>query len=150
MVVGRYCSIGADVEIMPGGGHHTNWVTTFPIRARFGLPGAFDDGHPTSKGDVTIGHDVWIGRGARILSGVTVGNGAVIGAYSVVTKDVAPYTIVAGAPAVVIRQRFSPATVEALQALAWWNWPTERVIENVDLLCGEDLGWISGQSSNDA
>ena len=48
---------------------------------------------------VTIGHDVWIGHGAILLPGVSVGLGGAIGAGAVVTKDVAPYTIVAGNPA---------------------------------------------------
>ena len=60
------------------------------------MDGAFDDGHPWSKGDVVIGNDVWIGKDALILSGVTVGDGAVIGARSVVAKDVEPYAIVVG------------------------------------------------------
>lgn len=52
---------------------------------------------------VTIGHDVWIGGGTVILPGVTVGDCSVIGAGSVVTRDVAPFTVVAGNPARVIR-----------------------------------------------
>ena len=71
---------------------------------------------------VTVGHDVWIGRGAIVLPGRSIGNGAIVGAGSVVTKDVAPYTIVAGNPARVIRRRFSEAVAERLDRLAWWDW----------------------------
>ena len=71
---------------------------------------------------VTIGHDVWIGRGAIVLPGRTIGNGAVVGAGAVVTRDVAPFTIVAGNPAEPIRQRFAPETAERLDRLAWWHW----------------------------
>jgi phosphonate metabolism protein (transferase hexapeptide repeat family) len=71
---------------------------------------------------VTIGHDVWIGHGATLLPGVTIGNGAAIGAGAVVSKDVAPYTIVGGVPARVIRERFSPQIGARLDALAWWDW----------------------------
>lgn len=75
--IGSFCSIADRVEFMVGGNHRLDWVTTYPFRVKLGLPGALRDGHPATKGDITIGHDVWIGRGARILSGVTVGNGAV-------------------------------------------------------------------------
>lgn len=57
-----------------------------------------------SKGDVTIGDNVWIGDKATILPGVTIGDGAVIGANSVVTKDVPAYSIVAGNPAKVVKR----------------------------------------------
>lgn len=77
-----------------------------------------------------IGHDVWLGHGALILPGRTVGVGAVVGAGAVVTKDVAPYTIVAGNPATVIRPRYEHAgTGEAMQALAWWDWPHEKIAQ---------------------
>ncbi|RAP42055.1 chloramphenicol acetyltransferase [Rhodovulum viride] len=69
-----------------------------------------------------IGHDTWIGHGAIVRPEVTVGDGAVVGAGAVVTRDVAPYTVVAGVPAVPIRDRFAPAIARRLQALAWWDW----------------------------
>ena len=76
---------------------------------------------------VTIGHDVWIGHGVTILPGVTIGDGAVIGSGAVVTKDVAPYLIVAGVPAKPIRQRFPAPVAERLQRLAWWDWSHARL-----------------------
>jgi len=76
---------------------------------------------------VRIGHDVWIGHGAIIRPEVTVGCGAVIGAGAVVTRDVAPYSIVAGVPAKPIRDRFPHAVAEALQRLAWWDWTHETL-----------------------
>ena len=96
--VGSFTSIAAGVVLMDGGNHRTDWVTTFPLRSRLGLPGAGDGGEAYDKGDIDIGHDVWIGREARVLSGVTIGHGAVVAGYSVVTKDVPPYAIVAGNP----------------------------------------------------
>ncbi|MFW8596934.1 DapH/DapD/GlmU-related protein [Enterococcus innesii] len=69
-----------------------------------------------------IGNDVWIGHGAVIQSGLTVGDGAVIASNAVVTKDVPPYAIVGGVPAKVIKYRFDPETITALQEIAWWNW----------------------------
>ena len=69
--------ISAGVELIPGGNHRLDWVSTYPFRVRCGLDGAGRDGHLTSRGDIGIGNDVWIGRGALILSGVSIGDGAV-------------------------------------------------------------------------
>jgi acetyltransferase-like isoleucine patch superfamily enzyme len=137
--IGRYCSIAAEVAIMPGGNHLTSWVSMYPFRIRCGLDGAGRDGHPASKGDVVIGSDVWIGSGALILSGVTVGDGAVIAARSVVTKPVPPYAIAAGNPARVVAQRFSEEEREQLLRIRWWDWPEEVVLAHVDELNGSDI-----------
>ncbi|HTA36943.1 MAG TPA: CatB-related O-acetyltransferase [Solirubrobacteraceae bacterium] len=137
--IGAFCSIGPDVVLMDGGDHRTDWVSTFPFRAALGLPGAYQDGHPRSRGDIEIGNDVWIGRGARVRSGVRVADGAVIGAYALVTHDVRPYAIVAGVPAREIRRRFSDEQIEALLAIAWWNWPTEQVLRSVPQLCSDEI-----------
>ena len=108
LTVGGRSVIGGDVEVMLGGNHRADWVSTFAIREVFDLPGAYRDGNPWSKGDVRLGSDVVIGRGARILSGLTIGDGAVVLPYSVVTRDVSPGQVVAGHPAAVIGSR-SPA-----------------------------------------
>ncbi len=70
-----------------------------------------------------IGHDTWLGHGAVIRPEVRIGDGAVVASMAVVTKDVAPYTVVAGIPAKPIKQRFSPDIAQRLIALAWWDWP---------------------------
>lgn len=80
---------------------------------------------------VRIGNDVWIGHGAIVLPGVTIGDGAVIAAGAIVTKDVAPYTIVGGVPAKTIRLRFSPLVARQLQQIAWWDWPLALIIERL-------------------
>jgi len=69
-----------------------------------------------------IGHDTWIGAGAMIKPEVTLGDGAVVAAGAVVTKDVAPYTIVAGTPATPLRERQPRDIADRLIALAWWDW----------------------------
>lgn len=137
--VGRYCAIADGTEFLVGANHRADWVTAYPLRVVLGLPGALEDGHPATKGDITIGNDVWIGTDALILSGVTVGDGAMIGAAAVVTKDVRPYAIVAGNPAREVRRRFPDDTVEALRRIAWWDWPDELVRERVGELNDPDV-----------
>ena len=136
--IGAYCSFARGCQVFLGGEHRTDWVTTYPFSAldrRF----ASISGHPRTRGDVTIGNDVWMGREAMVMSGVTIGDGAVIGARAVVTRDVPPYGIVAGNPATLVRHRFAPEVVERLLAIAWWRWPAERVERAVPLLLNTDI-----------
>ena len=129
--VGKFVSIANNVRI--NASNHPSWRTSqhhFQYRAsKYGMgedDEAFFDWRRANS--CRIGHDVWLGHGALILPGRTVGVGAVVGAGAVVTKDVAPYTIVAGNPATVIRPRYEHAgTGEAMQALAWWDWPHEKI-----------------------
>ena len=74
-----------------------------------------------------IGPDTWLGHGAIIKPEVTIGAGAIVAAGAVVTRDVAPYMIVAGVPATALRARFSPRVADRMQALAWWDWPHDRL-----------------------
>jgi phosphonate metabolism protein (transferase hexapeptide repeat family) len=129
--IGKFVSIAAAVRINPG--NHPTWRATqhhltyrsasYDMGVDDAAFFAWRKAHP-----VTIGHDVWIGHGAIIMAGRDVGTGSVIGAGAVVTKDVAPYTIVAGIPAKPIKRRCSPEVAAALQALAWWDWPRDRLM----------------------
>jgi len=76
-----------------------------------------------------LGADCWIGHGAIIKPDVEVGIGAIVASGAVVTKDVAPFAIVAGVPARVVRLRFAPKVIERLLALAWWDWDHARLRE---------------------
>lgn len=120
--VGSFCSIAAGVAI-GGGAHDIDAVSTSPVfnkgRNVFGCNLGNVEFSPFKV--TTIGNDVWIGNRALVLQGVTVGDGAIIGAGSVVTKDVEPYTIVAGNPAKAIRRRFDDETAEKLLKLKWWD-----------------------------
>jgi len=137
--VGAYCSIAAGVQFLVGGNHRTDWVSTYPFRVLFGLPGAWEDGHPRPERDIEIGNDVWIGTEAMVLPGTRIGDGAVVGARAVVSGQVRPYAIVAGVPAKEIRRRFTDRQVEELLAVRWWDWPEERVLASVPLLSNGDV-----------
>jgi len=132
--IGSFCSIGPEVDIITGGIHPVQWVSLYPFRIKWGMDGAYEDGMPTSNGDVEIGSDVWIGTGALILSGVSIGHGAVIAARAVVSRNVPPYAIAAGVPARVVRYRHTQEQIRRLLEIAWWNWPDERIREAVPLL----------------
>jgi len=137
--IGSFCSIAKGVTIMTGGNHRTDWVTTFPLATILGLEPSIEAGHPATRGDVHIGDDVWVGRGTPILSGVHIGTGAVVAARAVVSRDVEPYTIVAGNPAKAIRTRFSDEQITALLEIRWWDWPDSHIHEAASRLCSSDI-----------
>jgi acetyltransferase-like isoleucine patch superfamily enzyme len=137
--VGAFCSFAIGVELIPGGGHRMDWISTYPFRVRWGMEGALRDGHPPPTRGIVIGNDVWCGKGALILDGVTIGDGAVIGAGAIVTRDVRPYAFAGGSPAREIRRRFSDEQVDGLLRVAWWNWPDDVIRERVPQLCDGDV-----------
>jgi acetyltransferase-like isoleucine patch superfamily enzyme len=136
--IGRYCSFASGVEILLGGEHRVDWITTYPFNVFF-REGSGITGQSRSKGDIVIGNDVWVGKDALILSGVSIGDGAVIGARSVVTGNVEPYSIVAGNPARHKKYRFSKNVIRELLSIAWWDWPLEKTKEAFPLLLSANL-----------
>ncbi|WP_421868358.1 CatB-related O-acetyltransferase [Pararhizobium sp.] len=141
--IGRYCALAQGVAfIMNGANHAMQGFSTYP----FGIfPGAWRDGFDPAayasgyRGDTTVGNDVWIGTKATILPGVTIGDGAIIGAHAVVASDVPPYSVVAGNPGRVMKQRFSDDVVKRLSAIAWWNWPVDKVTRHIAAITGADI-----------
>lgn len=137
--IGKFCSIAADASfVLNGGNHFADRLSSYPFPI-FGCWGEPDPGPWPNKGGITIGHDVWIGWDAVIMPGVSIGHGAIIAAKSVVTRDVAPYTIVGGNPGQVIRKRLPEADIERLLALGWWDWPLEAIRAASDALMKADI-----------
>ena len=139
--IGKFCAIASGVEfILNGGNHLVEGISSYPFSIfGNGWEGAMEGRAFPNRGDIRVGNDVWLGYRSVILAGVTIGDGAIVGAYSVVTKDVPPYTIVAGNPAREIRRRFSEAEIERLLELQWWDWPAEKISANAHLLTGNSI-----------
>ncbi|MEQ6204917.1 CatB-related O-acetyltransferase [Sulfitobacter sp. HNIBRBA2951] len=134
--IGRYCSFGEDIQIGRQD-HPLTWASTSPafylhdnlFSLKGGFEGSeeyhsyrFENGEAPTKVQVTnIGNDVWIGHGAMIKAGVTIGDGAIVAANSVVTKDVPPYAVVAGNPAVIKKYRLNPLLISPMLRSKWWQ-----------------------------
>ena len=144
LIIGKFCQIGAGVEfVMNGANHQMNAVSTYP----FYIFGSWDQSAPSKedlplKGDTVVGNDVWIGQNVTILPGVHIGDGAIIGLNSVVTRDVPPYTIVAGNPAKTVRKRFDDELIDLLLKLKWWDKSVEEINALIPLLSCSDLAKV--------
>jgi len=141
LIIGKFCSIASGVKfVMNGGNHDPDLISTYPFKV-------FDNGWEkgdlgtVNKGDIKIGNDVWIGFEALIMSGVEIGDGAVISARAVVTKNIPPYEIWGGNPAMRFKKkgcRFDKKTVKELLKIQWWNWDYEKIFRNTDIICSGD------------
>ena len=137
---GAFCSVAENVRAYLGGHHRMDYVTTYPFGTL--MPNVWGKeryGHPPFKGDIVIGSDVWIGDNVSIMPNVVIGHGACIGCGSIVTKDVEPYSVVAGNPAKLIRYRFEREIIEELLDIAWWDLDQAVIKELVPFLMNEDV-----------
>ena len=139
--VGSFCSMGDEVKV--GLGIHTlDKLSTCPIfTEKYNGTGSswVDTNSAEPFKQVVVGNDVWIGERVMIMGGATIGDGSVIGAGAIVTKDVPPYTIVAGVPAKPIRKRFSEDIITRLEELKWWDMPEDKLKENIALFQKENV-----------
>jgi acetyltransferase-like isoleucine patch superfamily enzyme len=131
--LGKYNSIGRDCNFFLHANHRADWITTTsqlwgPVTPEIAEM-HMNMGHPTCKGNINVGNDVWIGAKSTIMSGVTIGDGAIIGSTATVAKDVPPYAIVVGNPAKVVKYRFTPAQIDGLLQIQWWDWEEEKIKE---------------------
>lgn len=142
--IGKFCNIASHACLNPG--NHPLWRASlhhFTYRSRsYDL--SLEDDHDFFRWRrahrVVLGHDVWIGHGAVVLPGVKIGTGAAVGAGAVVTRDVEPYTVIAGVPAEPIRRRFDQETIDAMMRIEWWNWSHEELKARLD-----DFRRLSGE-----
>jgi phosphonate metabolism protein (transferase hexapeptide repeat family) len=129
--IGKFANIAAFTRINPSEHpYHRASLHHFMYRSSYYWPEEKDEATVFDwrrSRPVHVGHDTWIGHNAVIMKGVTIGNGAVVGSKSVVTKDVQPYTVVAGNPARVIKLRYAEGIAQRMQALAWWDWNHEVI-----------------------
>ena len=141
LTVGNFCSIAENLNVFLGGNHRMDWVTTYPFgHINQHIFNKFDGrGHPSSKGNVVIGNDVWIGANVTIMSGITIGDGAVIANSSHVIKNVEPYSLVGGNPAKLIRYRFTKEQIDKLLKIKWWDWEDEKINKYAPLLCSTNI-----------
>lgn len=142
LIIGKFCAIARGVKfIMNGANHKLSGISTFPFQI-FG--NGWEKVMPTLdelpyKGDTVVGNDVWIGYEALIMPGVKIGNGAIVSARAVVASDVPAYTVVGGNPAKPIKHRFAPDVIETLEAIAWWDWPVEKITQHLHLIVAGDV-----------
>ncbi len=138
LIIGKFCSIACGAKFIFTSANHTlKSLSTYPFPIFFEEWGLEKKNVSTAwdnRGDILIGNDVWIGYEAVIMSGVSIGDGAIIGTRAVVTKDVPPYTIVGGVPAKKIRMRYDDEKIEKLTQLKWWDWPAEKIRENLSFI----------------
>lgn len=122
--IGSFCSIGNDV-VIGHGEHPQSFLSSSPYLYLDYLRWKSEDTPVHNEylipDPIVIGNDVWIGDGAFIKNGVRIGDGAIIGAHSFVTKDIPPYAVAVGAPAHILRYRFSESIIERLLATRWWE-----------------------------
>lgn len=141
--LGKYNSIGRDCNFFLHANHRVDWITTSsqlhgPVTPEIAEM-HMEMGHPTCKGDIKIGNDVWIGATSTIMSGVTIGDGAVVGAGSTITKDIPPFAIVAGNPGRIVKYRFTKEQIEKLLQISWWDWEEFKIRENAMLMWSSNI-----------
>ena len=143
LIIGKFCQIASGAKFIMGpANHRISSVTTYPFSVFGGRWSEQTPPHLSQlpfKGDIVVGNDVWIGRESVIMPGVKIGDGSIIGAYAVVTRDVPPYCVVGGNPARFIKKRFRDELIQSLLELKWWDFPEEKLVEFLPLLCDPDL-----------
>ncbi len=141
LIIGKFCMIASGVTfIMNGANHLTDAITSYPF-AIFGddWTNAMEGKSYPIKGDTIIGNDVWIGHHVTVMPGIKIGDGAIIGTNSMVTKNVAPYSVVGGNPAKEIKKRYTENQIAKLLEIKWWDWPIEKITKNVKFLTGNNI-----------
>ena len=156
LIIGKFVQIAHGVRFITSSANHKmSGFSTYPFNTFMMTPqttseditAMFEDAQ--NRGDTVVGNDVWIGMNVVLMPGVKIGDGAIIGANSVVTKNVEPYTVVGGNPATIIKKRFDEQTIDTLLNIKWWDWSIEKIEKNIDVITGNDLDALIGLQTND-
>lgn len=143
LTIGKFCMLASGTKFIMGPANHRLCsVTAYPFAVFGGIWAERTPPHLSQlphKGDTVVGSDVWIGRESVIMPGVHIGDGAIIAAYSVVTKDIPPYTLWGGNPARFIKDRFDQELTALLLRFRWWDLDPRSLAEVLPLLCDPDL-----------
>ena len=141
LTIGSFTSI-ASAHFILGGGHNTEFVSTYPFFCNPQFPSARHPGspdYPVSKGNIDVGNDVWIASDVTVLSGVHIADGSVIGAGSVVAKSTKPYSVNVGVPCRQVSTRFTSEIIAKLCTLKWWELDDADISKISNLLCSRDI-----------
>ena len=132
IIIGKYCAIANGCKIIT-----LNHDYNFPAIQGTFYNNHFNKKHPgeiknppnteRTKGDVIIGNDVWIGEDVFISSGIKIGDGCCIGAKSVVSRDLPPYSICVGIPCKPVKKRYNQVIIDFLLNLKWWDWDENKI-----------------------
>ncbi|WP_051286657.1 CatB-related O-acetyltransferase [Megalodesulfovibrio gigas] len=129
--IGAFTCIGPRFYAHTRENHRITIPSAYPFQLILGMDLPFPYTRDPRGDGINIGSDVWIGSHVKVAEGVCIGHGAVVGTYSLVTRDVEPYGIYVGVPARLLRFRFSESVIADLLDIAWWQWPLERILQNV-------------------
>lgn len=146
--VGAFCSFGPGTAVTEN--HAVDYITIHPMiycdkkknsvknnyedyeKASWYFTGVHPRGIARNLKKIHVGNDVWLGRNVLITNSANIGNGVIAGAGAVITKDVPDYAVVVGVPARIIRFRYTPEEIDALNKIAWWEWSDEEIRERFD------------------
>ncbi|WP_424968747.1 CatB-related O-acetyltransferase [Dinoroseobacter sp. S375] len=146
--IGKFCSLAMGVSFVTDSANHRyDGFSAFP----FAIFDGMSPDRPSMPGraprPTIVGHDCWFGRNAMVLPGARLGHGVIVGAGAVVGGEIPDYSIVAGNPGRVIRQRFAPEIVARLLELAWWDWPIDRILAAEAEICGGDIAALEARAA---
>lgn len=148
LVIGKFCQIAhGAVFVTASANHRYDGFSSFPFAVFGGGPVAGRPSMPGPGPDTIIGNDVWVGQGAMILPSARLGDGVIVGAGAVVGGAVPDYAIVAGNPASILRRRFSDEVIARLKAIAWWDWPIDKILAYESAIVGADLDALEAASA---
>lgn len=150
LIIGNYCSIAGDVLFLLGGNHNYKTASTYPFKVKLFK----QDSEAYTNGPIVVEDDVWIGQRSVIMSGITIGQGAIIAAGSVVTKNVAPYSVVGGVPAKLIKYRFDQKLIEELEKIDFSKLTKSMIEDHIDELYRpinmiDDVKWMPKKIKGD-